>query len=253
MHRRVVPLAIALLAIALGAGACQSPLPLARSGELVEAAADNLAALLTDARAKLAELAAVPDVREGDAAACHSSVRARVPPLGPYTAFGRADGNGALYCISTPDAAPIDVSDRLYFQRAMSSGDFAVGNYQIGRATFMESIGFGYPVLKDGRIDGIVLAPLDLDKLDERLAAIALPDGAELVVIDSTGTVVAQRPNADRWIGTPAADVPLVQQMLAAETGEGSLAGVDGAARAYSWRAVQGSAGNLRVAVGVPN
>lgn len=134
----------------------------------------------------------------------------------------------------------------------MASGDFAVGNYQIGRATFMESIGFGYPVQKDGRVDGIVLAPIDLDKLDERLAAIELPQGAELLVIDSTGTVVAELPNPDRWTGTPAADVPLVEQMLARETGDSTLAGVDGTTRVYSWRTVEGSAGNLRVAVGVP-
>jgi len=243
---------VALLAIALVATACQSASPLARSAELVETAENDLAALVTDARTKLAELAAVPDVRDGDEDACHASVKARLPSLGPYTAFGRADRNGLLYCISTPDSEPLDIADRVYFQRAMDTGDFAVGNYQIGRATFMESIGFGYPVRKGDQIDGIVLAPIDLDRLDERLGAIELPDGGELVVIDSTGTVVAELPNPARWTGTLAADVPLVQQMLARETGEGTLAGVDGTSRAYSWRTVEGSAGNLRVAVGAP-
>jgi hypothetical protein len=245
-------LAVAMLGVLLGA-TCTSAPPFQRSGELADAAAANLAELLADGKTKLAELAAVPDVRDGDAAACYSSVRTRVPPLGPYTSFGRADVNGKLYCISEPDSRDIDISDRLYFQRAMSSGDFAVGVYQIGRATFMESIGFGYPVRKDAQIDGIVLAPVDLDKLSERLdAAVELPGNGELVVIDSAGTVVSELPDPDRWTGTPGAEMALVQQMLTADSGDATLAGVDGTTRSYSWRTVAGSAGNLRVAVGVP-
>ena len=255
MQRGVLLLTIATaLAVSLVAAACTSEPPLARAGELASTAERDLATLLADARAKLAELAAVPDVRDGEAEACYESVKARVPALGPYTAFGRADRNGQLYCVSTPDSAALDIADRIYFQRAMASGDFSVGNYQIGRATFMESVGFGYPVRKGSEIDGIVLAPVDLDTLAARLdEAVDLPQGAELALIDSTGTVLAELPDTARWTGTPAAEIPVVKQMLAQETGESSLAGVDGTTRAYSWRTVEGSSGNLRVAVGVPD
>jgi hypothetical protein len=56
---------------------------------------------------------------------------------GQYRTMGLALPSGEIYCDATtaPDDLSINVGDRDYFRMAQTTGKFAVGGYQIGRAT----------------------------------------------------------------------------------------------------------------------
>ena len=58
----------------------------------------------------------------------------------------------------------VNLADRSYFQRALSSRAFSIGDYQVGRISGKPSFDLGYPVFApSGRIQAVVFAALDLD------------------------------------------------------------------------------------------
>jgi hypothetical protein len=120
--------------------------------------------------------------------------------------FAVVNPEGNVLCAALPHAAKDTVSDRLYFKRAMESGKFSAGEYQIGRATHKPSINFAYPFKNEyGVIESIGIAALSLSWLSEFARATDLPPGATLTITDDRGTVLAQY--GDETIGAPATEL----------------------------------------------
>jgi hypothetical protein len=182
----------------------------------------DLATAFAGARRQLVGLARLPEVRGNDSAKCHTRMAQEIKPVaGRYSAFGAARRNGELFCISIPDARVVDVSDRPYFQRAVRYRDFAVGDYQIGRVTKTQVLSMAYPLLNPSRrVRGIVLASFYLGWLNRRVAEKAKASGAQVVVVDSRGTVLARSPAAAGKIGSPTTD----RRLLAAARSGGKAA-----------------------------
>ena len=57
-----------------------------------------------------------------------------------YANLGAAAPDGEIFCSAVALDRPLNVSDQLWFQRAVGTGGFAVGDYHLGRIT-------GKPVL----------------------------------------------------------------------------------------------------------
>jgi hypothetical protein len=167
-------------------------------------------------------MARLPEARGNDSAKCHARMAQEIKPVaGRYSAFGVAHRDGKLFCISIPDARVVYVSDRPYFQRAVRYRDFAVGDYQIGRVTRTQVLTMAYPLLDPSRrVRGIVLAAFYLSWLNRRVAEQAKASGAQVVVVDSRGTVLARSPAAAAEIGFPTVD----RRLLAAARSGGKAA-----------------------------
>lgn len=241
---------VACVFIGAIASACGGASPDAAANALKPFTAD-VEKLLAETRGVLTPLAQ-DDARGDGVVACNALMAEKGKAYPQYTALGVAALDGTLFCLSTPQSTPANILDRTYFQRALQTKDFAIGDYQIARVTRKKAFGIGYPILDASNTpQGIVLAPVDLDWLNQRLAAISLPSGAELVMLDSQGTVVAHLPSQMDLVGTAIGDTPLGKAMLSQTDGSGEFAGVDGVTRLYKFTSPNGSNKNLIMAVGL--
>jgi HAMP domain-containing protein len=150
----------------------------------------------------------------------------------------------------------VTIADRPYFQRALATRRFAVGDYLVGRITQKAALNMGYPVIDTaGKVRAVLFAALDLAVLNSRAQHLELPEGATVAVWDSAGTILVRYPDPGHWVGRSLRGTPLERLMeghLPEETVQ--TAEIDGVERVYGYvRANTGSGPYvLHVAVGVP-
>ncbi len=189
-------------------------------------------------RQLLVALAEMPTIRAGDAAGCTAYLQTVARQYPAYSLLVVNDAQGLVLC-SSAGAAPgeYDNAARAYHQRAMASGGFAVGDLVTGISTRRPSIHFALPFRRmDGEPGGVVAASVDQAWLSGQLAAAALPPGAEALVLDPSGTVVAAardgRPAVEGWLGRPAPEA-LRTALRVSEAAAVEAAAPDGAARLF--------------------
>lgn len=173
---------------------------------IVHRAAMEQRRLISTTRQLLMSMAQLPAVRPGsDRVDMCSVILTRLRRPNPYYRnFGVATPDGEMFCSALPMHHRVNITDRGYFQRAMRSRDFGIGEYQIGRITNAPGLNFGYPVTdEDGKIISLVFAALNLEWLQELIAGVDLPHGASLMMIDSEGTVLAHYPQGQALAGDP--------------------------------------------------
>src|SRR5207249_2996343 len=121
----------------------------------------------------------------GDSAACSALFAGLLQEYPRYANLGAMRLNGDIFCSGLPMTGPINSADRAFFQRALETRAFAVGDYQIGRITGKATVNFGLPALgPSGELQAVVFAALDLAWLNQLAAEADLPEGAALSVID---------------------------------------------------------------------
>lgn len=213
----------------------------------------DIARVLADARPVLAALAQLPEARGDDTAACTKIMAEKLQGYPQFTTFGAAHLDGNLFCTAQPQTSAVTITDRAYFHRALESKDLGVGDYQIGKVTGKQSAGLGFPLLDpSGNPQGIVLAPIDLDWLNQRVANLKLPAGANALVVDSQGVILATNLDPKTYVGKPLSESVLGEAMMRQTEGAGEFAGPDGVTRVYAFTAPAGSNKNWFVAVGLP-
>jgi diguanylate cyclase (GGDEF)-like protein len=116
--------------------------------------------------------------------------------------MGIHGADGILMCNAAAWQGRIDVNDRRYFRLAADLGQFAVGDFQMGRVTGRSGINFGYPALDDeGDVRAVIFAGLDLGKFNEVVAAAPLLPGSQLTILDFDGDIVSRNPATIGRIG----------------------------------------------------
>jgi len=212
--------------------------------------------LIAGARQLLPGLARLPNIRAAQAAAaCNDELAALLEQYPYYANFGVSDLDGVMRCSGLPMPVPVQISDRDYFRRAIETGDFAIGGYQIGRVSGKSAINFGYPLRDDqGRINGVVFAALDLAWLSRKLTVIPLPEGTTITILHRDGTVLVHQPDPDKWFGRPIGDTPFARTIFTRDT-EGTVESidVDGVPRLFAFIPLrQDGSDSVYVSVGIP-
>jgi hypothetical protein len=272
MRVRAAVLLLGTALLLLGAGCGGGDQQADRAQQLAALAATEVDAVVREAQERLTALAgdpalALPDPEAGthdadhDAdeeageleaerrrsrARCTAAVR-RASGNGLLTGIGRAivDDAGGVDCFSSPLDGRWSVGDRTFFLRAYNSGRFAVGDYQFDGDRVPPSVGVAVPL--EG---AVVFGLVDVRALGERLRALPLPEGADVVVTDGNGTVVA-RPTTAYAVGRSQAGLdPLTDAMLERDDGTGEFE-YEGRRRRYAFAVPPAARGQLRVAVGV--
>ena len=205
-------------------------------------------------RQMLAIVAEEPSVRGKDAPACTGYLRSVADKLPGAFLLGVAGEDGGIVC-NTLGSGPgaYSLAGRGYFQEAMRTGGFAVGEYVLGMMTKRPTIQFAYALRDDGgRPAGIVLASIDLDWLAARLVDEGLPANATLTVSDRNGVVLVRTPDAAAWVGRtlpPERRAALETAPLTGSVREAQA--LDGRARILGIRAPSGALKSLTVTVGL--
>ena len=215
-------------------------------------AAGNLAQLTDGARQLLIALARFADTSNMDAARCSARL-ADVLELSPlYVNLGVIAADGDLLCSGTP-LGHRNLADHAWFQRAVQTRGFVVGEYQAEHALGETTFNFGYPVVDDaGHVQAVVFASFDLTSMGYLADQIQLPHGAALIVIDHNGTILARYPDPEQWVGRSVPEAAIIQAIFTRQEGTAEALGVDGVSRLYAFAPVEGAASGMHVSIGIP-
>jgi diguanylate cyclase (GGDEF)-like protein len=189
---------------------------------------------LAAARQLLAALAQLQHVLENDTRRCSrlfATLLARYPQ---YANLGAISPGGELFCSALPASERLKLGDRGYFQRALRSRDFSVGEHEVDPVTGRATVSVGFPALDESGVPGaVVYAALDLSAVNQQMREAQLPAGGVLMIVDHQGAVLAEYPEPDHAgrisvLGTPIA--PLLRR----NQGPVEAAGRDGVSRVYA-------------------
>ncbi len=221
---------------------------------LARVAASQQERLVEGVRQLLTVLAKLPVVREGDVPKCNALFSELIQDNSRYANVGLIQPDGAVLASAFPLSGPVNLADRPYFQRAIQTRSFSIGDYQIGRITEKPTLNFGYPVFdQSGQIQTVVFASLNLSWLNTLQVDAQLPEGAVLFAVDSKGTVLAHYPESDPWVGKSMPEAPVVKAILKRQEGTIQTAGVDGIPRLYSFAPVtSGRVSGIYMSIGIP-
>ena len=226
----------------------------ARALGLARTAADSYEELVQDVRQILFTLSRLQEVRGNVASVCAPLLRDIRKNHSSYSAIIVADASGNVWCNTAPVDAPLNVADRVSFQRAVQSLDFAMGDYRPGNAVFGGGAGFALPVLDESRrIQGVVMLTVDLSWVEKMGSRVGLPKGGVLTVTDSAGMILARYPDAREWVGKTAPDAATLRSALG-QKGEAAvkLSASDGTRQVYGLARLPAGDDVLYVSVGIP-
>lgn len=219
-------------------------------------AASQQQRLIEGARQLLIALAKRPDVRRGDTDSCTAAFTDLLPNYPFYANLGAIRTDGTIFCSALPIDRPVNAAHRAYFQRALATREFAVGDYQVGIITRKPTVNFGYPILDAaGAASGVVFAALDLTWLNRLAADAKLPEGSQLTVIDRQGTILVHHPDPEGTLGQAIADPQVFQALLMHREGVAEGRGIDGVERLIAFTPLSEAppAGYAYVTVGIPS
>ena len=228
-----------------------------RTVELARIVANDQERAVDLTRRVLVDLTSIPDIRAGHAEGSRPYFNLLRRQFAGYASFSLVDTSGNLFFSAPSIDHPINVSDRPWFQRALQTKDFTIGDYQVGQVTGKQIVVAAQPVLDEaGRVSLFVTAGLDLAWLNQVVATAQLPAGSVLIVIDRVGTVMARYPATVGPLGQGLADADLAARLREStegifdEAGDGD--GGDGG-RLYAYTSIRGRVDTgWRLVIGVP-
>ncbi|WP_296520333.1 EAL domain-containing protein [Rhodoplanes sp.] len=224
------------------------------AGRQVESLARRAAAryrdLLLESRTLLQVAAFVPEVTHGSTQSCIRFLL-EVERNRQWTeGLSVIDINGRIVCNTAPAGVGLDVSDRLYFRRAMAEKRLVVSDYISSRVTGAPVSLVIVPILD---ANGIVTRLLGATLLPTWLTDFArqLPDQSDMTfwLTDSAGTVMARYP--DRPESGPALDLDreLLQTMIQDREGWIDGTALDGRPQIFGFMQIPESGARIVVAV----
>jgi two-component system, sensor histidine kinase and response regulator len=153
-------------------------------------------------------------------------------------------------------AVPLDgkanVRDRLAFERARRTLEFAAGGFLREPVTNEPGLNLAQPVFNDlGVLTSLAWASIDLDWVAEFIERSGLPASTVLTVLDDGGIVQYRSVDPDKYVGRSAG--ALADAFKSEQHMVGSVSGLDGVDRLYVAEPLQfrGQATGSRVTLGI--
>jgi len=203
-------------------------------------AAQRQQLVIESAKQTLVAISLSPTSMQADPAGCNAHLAELLAnSSGIYHSMGIYRADGLLICNAVPWQGNVYSPDRLYFHMALTTGKFAIGDYQIGRVTGKQGINFGYPI-KDasGAITGVAFVAVDLGRLNEMAADNHFPKQAAVTVVDRDGVVLAQHHAMKGDVGKMLQNPQVLDILLAGRNGVFQLRGTDGSDRLWAHETV---------------
>ncbi|KHK00571.1 histidine kinase dimerization/phosphoacceptor domain -containing protein [Desulfovibrio sp. TomC] len=212
---------------------------------------------ITDStRLLLTALAAMPELRAMDSAACGSLFATLLNQNPIYANILAANDQGDVFASGLP-FGHVNLSDRKHFREAMAMQQFTAGEYIISRTSGEPAFPFVLPFKsQDGTLGGLVVASIRLDAFDAAFRQLRMPAGSVFGICDRNGVRLYHQPTtATNLPGKPIRAA--VWQAIDAGGAEGValLPGSDGVQRYYAFHKLHLSSAMpayMTFVVGVP-
>ena len=170
-----------------------------------------------------------------------------------YSGLAVAKPNGEVFASAPLNTKPFNLADRQWFKRLVQTRSFAIGEYTIGRFSGRPTIVLAYPVLDTaGQLSAVFTAGLDLQRLQQTILMINLPDRANLTVIDSDGTILLRFPDPEKFVGKKMPEESLVKTMLTKREGVIETVGLSGVPRLFGYTTIGSGFESIHISVGIP-
>jgi len=199
--------------------------------------AANQQARIDDTHQLLGALQLIPAIahQEADCTTILADLRAAHPE---YLDLGVALPDGGIACATTSPAALPQTRPR-WLERAVSTGRFAIGDYELDAATGRPTLILAQPVRDGDRVSAVVFAALDLGSLRRLGAVSALSADAEVLLARGDGLVLARHPDPDgTWASRRSPDAPVVAAMRRIGNGAAIADSIDRVRRLWVFRPV---------------
>jgi PAS domain S-box-containing protein len=216
---------------------------------LAKLAAAEQEQIVQGIRQVLIALSELRAIKARDSKTCNAYLAGMKPRFPAFLTFIVTDLDGQPFCNTNSDRKSVNVASRAYFASAVKTGAFTVGEFSIGRSIPRKVIQFALPFYgDDGRMGGVIIAPLGLDWLADYIARKGVPEGAALAVTDRNGTYLARYPHNERFVGTkmPGDKYPKMN-----DRGAVDILNIDGVERIEGYSALGADSGELVVSFGL--
>ncbi len=195
--------------------------------------------LIDETETTLKQLADEPTELAQDQSSCQKFLTKFTynPLRNRYLNAGLVNTDGIITCSLLPMEPDLDVSHRRYFQQAISTNDFAIGEYQIGLITKKPSLNFGYPIRNQANeVTGVVFVAMGLDWFEEFFTSLALDQNLRMKVMDRSGTILASVNQEAESPGTQGLNSRLLAAVLNGEPNPVLIADENNSLRAYGFQ-----------------
>ncbi|XGC79969.1 GAF domain-containing protein [Bdellovibrio bacteriovorus] len=224
---------------------------------LVQLAAHDHERIVANVQQLLSVLVEVPEIQSGKHSVCTPFLKKIQKQYPLYSNLGVIDLKGNVICSALSVPPNTNLSDRLYFTKALEKKSFAIGEFQIGRITKKPTLNFSHVVLDNNKKPKyVVYAALDLSWLKQLGTKAVLPTQATMMILDHKGFILGRYPDSDLRIGKVIAD-PNIQKAIRSSSDETVIESskIDSLDRMFVFRKLRTApeAGNIYLAVGVPN
>ena len=220
--------------------------------DTVKIAANNIEQLTEGPRQILSVISELHFIRNHDSIACTeylSSLKKRLPMYGNVMA---AKLDGEIFCSALPVEKETNVADRLWFQRALQTGEYSFGKYQTAKITGNPVIDAALPVKDhEGRFIAVISITIDLQWLSAQLTKKQMPREATIFLIDRQGTILSRYPDVERWTGRNLKEAPVVKTILEQKEGTVETVGLSGTQRIFSFVPIKGTDNGMFICYGV--
>lgn len=217
--------------------------------------ASSVEALMVDnAKSFLLTVSHLPTIREKNYDECNSLFQHMFDEhFEYYSAFYVADLNGNILCSPPEKHSPPDFEECDHYQNLIHATDFTISTYHICNVTGKSVFSIGYPVYDmQDQFFNVANVSLDLIWFYDFAEDAGLPDGGELIVMDSEGTILSHYPNNDRWRGYRLPETNTVAKLFKQKSGYIVGEGLSGEETIYAISEIDGTAGQLTVIMGLP-
>jgi diguanylate cyclase (GGDEF)-like protein/PAS domain S-box-containing protein len=193
-------------------------------------------------------------IRDLDSGACSTILANLLKQSQNFTAFWAAKPTGEIFASALPLNEPVNISDRPYYRVIVQTGDFTIGDYEIGRVSGKPGVAVAYPVFGGKEnLKAILIARLDLTWLKQFVNLANFPSGTVVTMIDKKGTILFRHPDPEKFLGKTMPEAPIVKTILNSDEGVGEECGLDKVKRIYGFTSLGHGSGDVYVSVGIPS
>ena len=187
---------------------------------LAEFTANNFYHLVQEGRITLTLLRQLPDIERvnGHCSVALAAIRGRHRR---FDNLGVIGADGRTLCSALPLHGSVYLGDRPYFKRAMATGKFTVGGFQVGRITGRPGVVVALPLPgAGGRSRDVLFATLSLRWLSDSVVTAHELPGTVVSITDNAGRLIVQHPR----MAAAGTVLPLVSRLLGRpQDGSGTL------------------------------
>lgn len=109
--------------------------------------------------------------------------------------IGLIDQNGDVLCTVKNINQSINIKDRRYFQNALNTQQFAIGQFQVDRSINRLTVNFAMPVFDHhGNLTHILAVAKLLEQWSQSLKQLTLPANSQAIITDADNNIVANYP-----------------------------------------------------------